>query len=217
MITIEQIKAARALLNWNQEVLAEAAKISKPALANLESGKVTPRVETLSAITKALENAGVEFTEGPGVRLSGETLRIHIFDGNDAIFRLWKDQQETLRQGGERLISGLDERTFDQLAGKQRFRQILKKFHQLNITSRLLIKEGDTYFVEPISHYRWVSEELFSLVPYFIYANKYAMLLTEPVTKVVLIESKVIADSYRKQFDAIWNQAKMPVAPEEKK
>jgi transcriptional regulator with XRE-family HTH domain len=217
MITVEQIKAARALLNWNQEVLAEAARISKPALANLESGKVTPRVETLSSITKALEDAGIEFTEGPGVRLSGETLRVLIFEGNDAIFRLWKDQQETLKQGGERLISGLDERMFDNLAGKQRFRQILKKFHEKGITSRLLIKEGDTYFVEPISHYRWVSEELFTQVPYFVYANKYAILLTEPATKVVLIESKPIADSYRKQFNAIWNQAKVPVVPEEKK
>lgn len=217
MITLEQIKAARALLNWNQEVLAAAAGISKPALANLESGKVMPRTETLQAITKALEEAGVEFTEGPGVRLSGETLRVQIFEGNDAIFRLWKDQQETLKGGGERLITGLNERMFDGLAGKQRFRTILEKFRAQGITSRLLVEDGDTYFVEPVSHYRWVSKEMFSQVPYFVYANKYAILLTEPFTRVVLIENKAIADSYRKQFNAIWDAAKIPTVPSTKK
>ncbi len=217
MITLEQIKAARALLNWNQEVLAAAAGISKPALANMESGKVMPRTETLQAITKALEEAGIEFTEGPGVRLSGETLRVQIFEGNDAVFRLWKDQQETLKGGGERLITGLNERMFDGLAGKQRFRNILDKFREQGITSRLLVEDGDTYFVEPVSHYRWVSKEMFSQVPYFVYANKYAILLTEPFTRVVLIENKAIADSYRKQFNAIWDAAKTPVVPSAKK
>lgn len=223
MITLEQIKAARALLNWNQEVLAGAAGISKPALANLESGKVMPRTETLQAITKALEEAGIEFTEGPGVRLSGETLRVQVLEGAESIFRLWADQLETLKHGGERLIFSGDEALADKLVGsgkltgKERFARILKKFNDHSITSRLLVREGDMNFVEPIDHYRWISDELFSQMPYFIYANKYAIWITEPVMKVVLIENKSIAESYRKQFNATWARAKIPVAPSVKK
>ena len=212
VINIEQVKAARALLNWNQERLAKAANLSKPAIANLERGKVTPRGNTINAITKALELAGVEFTEGPGVRLRGQTLRINIFEGTDSIFRLWQDSLETLKQtGGERLISGVDERVFDTLAGKERFRGVLQEFYRHKITTRILSREGDTYFVEPVSHYRWVPDNLFAQVPYYIYADKYAIFLTDPIPRIVLIENKAIADSYRKQFNAIWDDAKIPV------
>lgn len=212
MITLEQIRAARSLLNWNQEDLAGAAKISKPAIANMERGTAIPRVETLNAITKALEDAGVEFIEGPGVRLRGQTLRVDIFEGNDAIFRLWNDQMQTLKNGGERLMSGVDERTFDFVAGKERFREVLDKFRRNGITSKILILEGDNYFVEPISHYRWIPQNLFNQVPYFIYGDKYAIFIAEPVPRIVLIENKAIANSYRKQFEFIWNNAVVPSA-----
>jgi len=211
MIGVEQIKAGRALLGWTQDRLAKAAKLSKPAIANLERGTVMPRMETINAITKALETAGVEFTEGPGVRLRGQTLRVQIWEGTDAIFRLWQDSLETLKNGGERLISGVDERVFDRIAGKERFRQMLEKFYEHNITTRILSREGDTYFVERASYYRWVSDALFAQVPYYVYADKYAIFLTEPIPRIVLIENKAIADSYRKQFNAIWNSAKIPV------
>jgi len=210
MVTLEQIKAARALLNWNQEELAKASGLSKPAIANIERGTVTPRFETMNAITRALEEAGVEFIEGPGIRLKGQTLQVLVFEGNDAIFRLWNDQLTTLKHGGERLISGVDERTFDFVAGKERFREVLEKFHKHGITSRLLTMEGDTYFVEPISHYRWVPEGLFTQVPYFVYGDKYAIFIAEPKPRIVLIENKAIAESYRKQFNTIWQNATLP-------
>lgn len=210
MITIGQIKAARALLNWNQELLAEYAGLSKPAIANIERGKVLPRTETLQAITKALVDGGVEFTDGPGVRLRGETLQIQVFEGENAIFRLWQDMLNTLKDGDIRMLSGTDERTYDKIAGKEKFRDFMRKFAERRITSRLLVRHGDTYFVEPISHYRWISNELFSQVPYFVYADKYAILITEPIQRVVLIENKAIADSYRKQFMGLWDNATIP-------
>ena len=211
MITIQQIKAARALLAWNQEELAHASGISKPALANLERGKALPRVETLEAIMRALQEAGIEFIEGPGVRLRSEILQVRVFEGAEAIFQLWDDQLKTLHNGGVRLISGVDERLFDAVAGKRRFREMMKKFAAQEITSRILQREGDTYFVEPVSHYRWVSPELFMQVPYFIYGDTYAIFITQPHPRIVLIENKIIAESYRKQFNAIWEQAKPPV------
>jgi len=215
MITVEQIKAARSLLNWNQEDLANAAGISKPAIANMERGTAVPRVETLNSITNALEDAGVEFIAGPGVRLRGQTLRVEIFEGNDAIFRLWNDQLTTLKHGGERLIGGINERTFDFVAGKERFREVLEKFHKHNITTKILSLEGDAYFVGP-QEYRWVPESLFSPIPYYIYADKYAIFITEPTPRIVLIENKAIAASYRKQFNMIWENAKIPTSDVEK-
>jgi transcriptional regulator with XRE-family HTH domain len=69
-----QIRAARALLNWSQSVLAERTELSVETIKRLERMKGTldaTKVSTLSAITGAFAQAGVEFTNGdaPGVKL----------------------------------------------------------------------------------------------------------------------------------------------------
>jgi predicted transcriptional regulator len=74
MITSRQIRAARALLGWSQQQLADKAIVSVNALARLERGEVDPRMSTLMAVHKALTDAGIEFlpadVKGEGVRLS---------------------------------------------------------------------------------------------------------------------------------------------------
>ena len=73
MITPRQIRAARALLSWSQQQLADKAIVSLNAVTRLEAGKVDSRVSTVVAIQKALIKAGIEFlpsdTRGEGVRL----------------------------------------------------------------------------------------------------------------------------------------------------
>jgi len=68
-----QLRAARALLGWTQERLAEASGVSIPTIKRLEPGEglVQTRVDTLDKLQRALEAAGVEFTNGgePGVKL----------------------------------------------------------------------------------------------------------------------------------------------------
>jgi predicted transcriptional regulator len=72
MITPRQIRAARALLGWSQQVLADRAIVSLNALVRLETGKVDSRLSTLSAVQAALTKAGIEFLpandKGEGVR-----------------------------------------------------------------------------------------------------------------------------------------------------
>ena len=73
MITPRQIRAARALLGWSQQQLADKAIVSLNAVTRLEKGKVDSRVSTVTAIEKALAKAGIEFLaageKGEGVRL----------------------------------------------------------------------------------------------------------------------------------------------------
>jgi predicted transcriptional regulator len=73
MITARQIRAARALLGWSQQQLADKAIVSLNAVARLEKGMVDSRVSTVLAIQKALAKAGIEFLaadqKGEGVRL----------------------------------------------------------------------------------------------------------------------------------------------------
>lgn len=73
MITPRQIRAARALLGWSQQQLADKSIVSLNAVTRLEKGKVDTRLSTLAAIEKALTKAGIEFLpadiKGEGVRL----------------------------------------------------------------------------------------------------------------------------------------------------
>jgi transcriptional regulator with XRE-family HTH domain len=60
-INTAQVRAARALLDWNQADLAAAAKISLPTVKRYEAGTRTPIPVIMSAIRRAFEEAGVIF------------------------------------------------------------------------------------------------------------------------------------------------------------
>jgi len=72
-LTSELIRAARALLRWDQADLAQASGISIPTIKRLENapGLLAAHRSTVTALRRALESAGVEFINGtaPGVRL----------------------------------------------------------------------------------------------------------------------------------------------------
>jgi len=74
-VSIRQIKAARALVGWSQDDLAEKSGVSTPTIKRLEAadGDLGGRAETGAALISALEKAGVEFIAenggGAGVRL----------------------------------------------------------------------------------------------------------------------------------------------------
>ena len=73
MMTPAQCRAARALLDWSQQRLADEATIGNATIRNFESGKSAPQNATLQVLRSAMETAGVIFVaengEGPGVRL----------------------------------------------------------------------------------------------------------------------------------------------------
>jgi predicted transcriptional regulator len=76
MISIRQLKAARALLAWSQGDLAEASGVSEPTIARLESsdGPIGGRPDTAEKLVAALKKGGIEFIPenggGAGVRLA---------------------------------------------------------------------------------------------------------------------------------------------------
>lgn len=78
MITSEQVRAARALLRWEQRDLSEASKVSLPSIKRLEAqpGELAAQDRTIAAIVDAFDAAGISFLAagalvdgGAGVRL----------------------------------------------------------------------------------------------------------------------------------------------------
>ncbi len=81
ILSVRQMKAARALLAWSQEDLAFASGVSEPTIARLEStdGPIGGRAETGEKLVSAMEKAGIEFIAenggGAGVRMKKRAKR----------------------------------------------------------------------------------------------------------------------------------------------
>jgi len=61
MITSRQVRAARALLGWTQEMLADKALVALTALKRLESDRLKVREETCHRVRHTLQAAGIAF------------------------------------------------------------------------------------------------------------------------------------------------------------
>jgi len=209
MITVEQIKGARGLLDWSQEELAKKSGVSKPTINNIERFIIVPRIKTIDKIKQAFIDAGIEFTEGPGVKFSSHAIKIRTFEGSEALFRLFEDIFVTLKnaENKELLSAGVDERKFYEIGG-ERFIKVLERNKKAGIKSKLLIAEGDHYLLEDKSNYRWCKKDIHQQVAYHVYGDTYAILLWGPPVKIVIIRNAQIASDYRKQFLMNWNNSK---------
>jgi hypothetical protein len=74
VIVPAQVRAARAMLGWSQELLAQEAEVGLSTVRDFESEKRAADTGAVANMRRALRNGGVVFTsggpgEGPGVRL----------------------------------------------------------------------------------------------------------------------------------------------------
>jgi len=83
MITANQLRAARALLNIDQRQMADLADLSVPTIQRMEAsdGVIRANVDSLMKLVSALENAGIDLIN-PGVTSPaggrGVRLREHV-------------------------------------------------------------------------------------------------------------------------------------------
>ena len=85
MITANQLRAARALLNIDQRQMADLASLSVPTIQRMEAsdGVIRANVDSLMKLISALDHAGVELinpgatssTGGRGVRLREQVAK----------------------------------------------------------------------------------------------------------------------------------------------
>lgn len=73
-ITPRQLRAARALLGWSQEELADRAVVARATVQRIERG-LAVRTDVYFKVCRTLESAGIDFLPGrPGGK--GEGVRL---------------------------------------------------------------------------------------------------------------------------------------------
>ncbi|MFT6532791.1 MAG: putative transcriptional regulator [Limimaricola cinnabarinus] len=79
MISLGQIRAARAFLHIDQPTLARLAEVSVPTIQRLENPQFGPErssVRVITAVKTALEKSGIEFL--PPSDEAGEGVRLRV-------------------------------------------------------------------------------------------------------------------------------------------
>lgn len=201
MPTIEQIRAARALIGWSQGDLAEASGLSQTGIARIENGSNQPNSTTTEKIRCAFDKADVEFIDDSGVK---KRDIVRIYEGADCYLRIL---DEILRSRPSFvLFSGADERR----STKQSIIQLgeIRKFCQ----SRSLIKHGDTHIMGDLAEYRWMPEGLFVDGDVkVIYENTVVHFMSwmEPPRAIKIIDKNIAQESIR-MFNHLWDGARAP-------
>lgn len=209
-ITTAQMRGARGLLNWSQSELSKRTGISTTSIGNIEAGNTQARESTLKIIRQAFENAGIEFIGTEGMRKRTDFIR--TYEGREQFWNFYEDIYATLtEEPGEVVVSNADEKKFlSFLTAEQTITHRDRMQSIKGVSYRILVNEGDDFLAASSKYaaYRWMPEELFSSVPFYIFGSKLAIIRFDAEPYVYVIKNKDITDAYRKQFDAIWKMGK---------
>lgn len=216
MITGTQVRAARALIGWSLANLTEKSGVSGQAISKFENGGTEPIAKTVDKLQRVLEKAGVEFLVTGGVQPRQEYVR--SYTGRAGFIEFIWDVYETAKAGqGDICVSNVNESDFEYWLGDQDAEYTEKMSALKNVNFKILIQEGDTNFsASSYAEYRWVPREQFSAAPFYVYGDKFAMILFEQDVTVYVIANPNIADAQRKQFNFAWETANIPVLKKRK-
>lgn len=210
MISIGQIRAARALLGWTQEELATACGLSLRALNSIERGLAIPRIDNLQAIQQTFENANVEFFDNDGIRRRTERLDIVKLEGAEHLSEHLLDVVRELHTPGAEVLYNLASEEIHAGLRTEIFDNYFSHLSRHRITERVLLATGETYIISPPSCYRWMKAESFNHVCYIVYGDNVAFQILNTPHRVIIIRNPGIADMFRRQFEFNWAVAETP-------
>jgi len=210
MITARQIRAARGLLEWSGDDLANKADITRGQLSKIESDLVQAQERTLLSIADVFDKHGVEFTEGDGVKLRQQDVR--VFSGKTGYRQFLDHIYITLKNGGRiRQFNMSDSKT---AAFNDEYLQAhyMRMGQVDNLDAKVLTADGDTNFQTDYCTYRWMSKDDADLAPFYLYGDYYMIPMYESSHKRdwISIRSKLLVERYTKQFDRFWEKASVP-------
>lgn len=194
MISIQQCRAARGLLDWTQQDLADACGLSKTAINNFEKGHSDIKAESLRAIRLAFESVDIEFMDENGLRKKDEMTR--LLRGKTAWNDLIHDINQTLQSSGELLVFSLGENPV-----------ILKGLKETPI--RLITQEGISNGILTSAETRYLPKETIPLsFNTLIYGHKIAFELRNR-DAIVIVESRDASETERKHFENTWQNSRI--------
>lgn len=187
--------------------MAQSTGISATSIGSIENGQTTPRESTLATIRKTLENSGIEFIGLEGIRKRSNDVR--IYTGREGFIEFYNDIYESVRAAKTEIyVSNVDERLFVKTLGDFAKVHVDRIIALKNVTYKILIKEGDNYTPgAAYAEYRTIPKELFSSVPFYVYAKKLAIMVFDDEPSIISLNYPSVAEAYKVQFLDMWNRS----------
>jgi transcriptional regulator with XRE-family HTH domain len=209
MITVQQLRMARAALNISQSVVAEGIGLNPMAISDIENEKTkNPKASTLSSLQQFYENCGLEFTEAGGVRPNNAEIK--IYKGNEGFRNFYHDIYNTIKSSGADIViqNGMPDFLIKHL-GQDYYDMHSKRMVQLKPSVHVLIKEGDKNLIgSNFAKYRTVPAEHFNDQTIYIYGDKTGFITFGDEVEVLVLDNPEITRSLRVSFNVIWENAK---------
>jgi transcriptional regulator with XRE-family HTH domain len=207
MLTASQTRAARAILNWSQQELADASGLSLATVRKAELGHISPRSTTTKAIYNVLYSAGIEFIDPDGARRRPSEML--IFEGASGGRCFFENLLETVsKNAGAVLIATPSAQSFAKFCGLKNIFELDSIIDSNNTTEIkcLLIDGEDAPQSTPRFQFRTISKNYANPVPFCTYGQKYVIAVPngEPFSKLITIESAKMAAAARSHFYSLW-------------
>ncbi len=207
-ISSKQIKAARAMLDWSQETLAEASKLCVATIRNLEKGSLAPR--SALDVRKALEDSGLEFFENNGLGYRKATIK--IYEGINATDLFLGDLLETVKKSdGVVSVVSQSQNLFMQSLGitNQGHLGRLEQICEFANIQCLLSEAQNASQIDLSVQFRVLPKHYTGGTSHYAYGNRHVIALREDdVTfRYVVFTSASQTQLFLNEFFPLWNSA----------
>ena len=194
--------------------MSRAADLSITTIRSLEAGNISAR--SAQEVSKAVISAGLEFTEGEGVRWRDP--EIQILREVDSCDRLFRDIEQSIRaKGGDLLALVKSPEVLTQISGIPR-RNNLERMRALSGIAEVKCLLSDAVapsFLMPPFEFRTTSKYAFGSSSCFLYAGKcaYAQPTGRQSFLILILDIVAAAREGEQHFRSLWENA-LPLRPQ---
>ncbi len=207
-LTPQLVKAARALMDWQQKDLAHAAGLSLSAIKSFEHASPGTRQRTHRAIRDALESHGIDFLSSGGLRRMDDVAATMRFTGKDFIGKWSEDIYAAVRKHGDEILTvSTDETLWYQSSVLPVNDEYLEWAKRLGLKLKSLVPEGQKMLYRSYRNYRAISPELIGKITYCVYADRLAFVIWKK-KQVIVLRNVFVSETFRNQFLYLWKMSK---------
>lgn len=142
------------------------------------------------------------------MQITKEETRVELHKGKRVYRTLLKDVIASLKKKEEVCLVGVEEDVLLNEVEPIYLKQYLNLIKSKNIKEKIIIKKGAKKIKNPNLEYREISQEFIGNTSQIIYGSKVAIFVLGTPYYLIVIENERVADTYRKQFELLWNLAK---------
>lgn len=205
MITVEQCRAARALLDWTQKDLAMACGLSKTAINNFEKENSDMKAESLKAIRMAFESFDIEFMEDG---LKRKKDRSYIYKGPEATSNLIDDIYMHVRNSNEEILmmnASLEQAREQDI---KKWRNLIAPQQTISPQIRILLAHTDSQpeILGNNTTYKFLTKPLSETLPTTcLFGSKIAIKPWENTQLYIVAECSQAVQAEKQRFNMIWD------------